>query len=140
MIIYLAGFMSADKKTRDWREEATIKFNLLGIHTLDPFRGKQEVSHDGLKCSHPTELLTARDISDIKHCDAMVLYTLGVDALPRQSIGTWSEFGFAAIGLGLPVIVVADSDSVIKHPFIERWAAQVVGTLDEAVASVAWLR
>lgn len=139
---YLAGYMSADPSTRAWRREAAVKLAAHGVRTLDPFRGKQTLSTDGLSCSHPTSLLTARDKADILRSDVVVLYTIGMNTseITRQSIGTWSEFGFAAIGLGKPVIIVATDDAIRRHPFIEKWAALVVSNIDEAVEAVLWLR
>lgn len=140
MIAYLAGFMSAENWTREWRLEAARKLNAQGVQTLDPFRGKQELSSTGLTCSHPTSLLTARDKMDIKRSDVMILNALRIETLPRQSIGTWSEYGFAAMALDKPIIIVGDNENLKGHPFIQKWAALIVPTLDEAIAAVLWLR
>lgn len=140
MIVYLCGHMSEADETRDWREEAARKLSALRIQSLNPFRGKQSLSEGGVRCSHPTSILTARDKADIKRCDAMILNALGMEKWSRQSIGTWSEFGYCALGLEKPVIVIATLDSVRRHPFIEQWSTQTVDTLDEAIAAVAWLR
>jgi nucleoside 2-deoxyribosyltransferase len=140
MIVYLAGYMSAENWTREWRLEAARRLNIIGVQTLDPFRGKQELSETGLKCSHPTSLLTARDKMDIKRSDVMILNALNIERLPRQSIGTWSEYGYAAMSRDIPIIIIGDNESLKSHPFIEKWASLVVPNLDEAIAAVLWLR
>jgi nucleoside 2-deoxyribosyltransferase len=141
--------MTSDPKTREWRNRATqmlaIQSGLDGfglVTTVDPFRGqpKEKVSKDGLKGAMPGVFLSRRDKWTIDRCDVMLMCVLGIEDLKRQSIGTWAEFGYAGMTGKVPVIVVADHQSVLEHPFVEDLASVVVPTLEEAVKAILWLR
>lgn len=146
MRVYLCGTMTSDPATRLWRLKATellAKDDGFGaISTVDPFRGqpKEKVSKDGLHGAMPGVMLSRRDAWTIRNCDVVLLYALGIEKLDRQSIGTWAEFGYAGMGLHMPIVVVATERQVVAHPFIEDLASLVVPTLEEAIEAIRWLR
>lgn len=141
MKVYLAGTITADKATHEWRETAAHAFRMLGHHAFSPMREKniKSFSADGLKSSEPPSLFVERDEQDIMACDAVLFYTLGIENLERQSIGTWAELGLAR-AYRKPIVVVADHPMVTEYPFIKKWAAIVVPTLVDGINRVHWLR
>ena len=141
MIVYLCGTITADLKTRKWREEATQLLNRYLIGSLSPLRGKDPdaISTDGLTSDIDPILFTTRDLYDIHRSDVLLVYTLGIETLQRPSLGTWAEMGIG-IERAMPMIFVADHPSIVGHPFVKKWASTVVPTLDEAVRAIAWLR
>jgi len=141
MRVYLAGTITGDSSTHEWREDIAREFIHEHIVALTPLRGKNlsQISRDGLRSDIDTKLFVKRDEMDIRSCDAVLLYTLGVERLVRQSIGTWNEMGMAHI-LGKSIIVVADHISVIEHPFTIAHATLVVATLREAIEAIKFLR
>jgi len=148
MYVYLCGTMTSDPETRFWRLKATEELerrsgdDLGKIRTIDPFRGqpKEKVSTDGLHGAMPGKMLSKRDKWSLDRSDVMLLYTLGIEKLDRQSIGTWSEFGYAGMALHIPIIVVAKERQVVAHPFITDMASMIVPTLNEAIDAILWLR
>lgn len=141
MRVYLAGTITADPKTHVWREEVATVLHNLGHTPLSPMRFKNPASFtkDGLKSSEPPSLFVERDEQDIVNCDVVLFNTLGIETLTRQSIGTWAELGLAR-AYRKPIIVVADHPMVTGYPFIVKWAAIVVPTLNEGVHFVDWMR
>lgn len=140
MRVYLAGTITADPKTHSWRAVALERLALAGHRGLSPLRKKDisSFSKDGLKSSEPPSLFVERDEEDIKRCDVILVYTLGVETLTRQSIGTWAEVGLAR-AYRKPIIIVADHPMVTGYPFLVKWAAKIVPTLEEALAVVDFL-
>lgn len=140
MMVYLCGTITADPATHEWRVDAMMALAKRGIKVRSPMRGKNvgSLSKDGLTSNIPPLLFTARDLRDIHKSDALLIYTLGIETLNRQSIGTWAEFGIA-IERGIPIVFVATDPSVVNHPFVKKWASVVVPTLHEAVVWLDWL-
>lgn len=141
MKVYLAGSITADPRTHRWREEAEVILGALGHVVYSPMRLKDPSSFtpDGLKSSEPPSLFVERDEQDILACDVVLMNTLGVETIGRQSIGTWAELGLAR-AYRKPVVVVADHPQVTAYPFISKWASIVVPTLAEGCKWVDWLR
>jgi nucleoside 2-deoxyribosyltransferase len=140
MKVYLAGTITKDPRTHAWRGVAQEQLALRGHKGLSPLRKKDisSFSADGLKSSNPPSLFVERDEEDIKKSDMILVYTLGIETLERQSIGTWAELGLAR-AYRKPIIVVADHPMVKDYPFVVKWAAKVVPTLEEALDLVDWL-
>lgn len=141
MNVYLAGTITADPATHKWREVAAQTLRNMGHIAFSPMRDKNPAtfSKDGLTSSEPPSLFVERDEQDIQACDAVLFYTLGIEKLDRQSIGTWAELGLAR-AYRKPIIVVADHPMVTEYPFIKKWAADVVPTLAQGISRVHWLR
>jgi len=141
-LVYLSGTITPAKEHLAWRKEVTRKLRALGISVLDPIRGKQPADWipSGLDAKTPTTYLhggfVARDWRDVNRADAVLL--VFQSAPLRQSIGTWTEYGWAT-WQGIPVVVCSTIPEVIEHPFVYRLAARVCRTLDEAIAYLAFL-
>jgi len=139
--VYLAGTITGNSVTHEWRETVAEQLLEAGFASLSPLRKKNlsQISADGLRSDIPARLFVTRDKEDIKRCDIVLLNTLGIERLVRPSIGTWAEMGIADT-LGKPLIVVADHASIIEHPFVEEMAAICVPTLRAAVDAIKFLQ
>ena len=142
MRVYLCGTITADPATHSWRAIATEQLTLSGHVALNPLRKKDltQIAPDGLSMLVGAEpvLFVERDERDIRSADVLLMNTLGIEKLERQSIGTWAEMGLAR-GHRIPIVVIADHPSVLGHPFVIKWAAAVVPTLREALQIADWL-
>lgn len=140
MRVYLAGTICRDERMQAWREQAAIRLGRHGIITVSPLRGKDfdKISKDGLTSDIPSRLFVARDLQDIRTCDAMLLVWMK-DLTGRQSIGTWSEMGIA-MERQLPLVVYTDDPKALKHPFVTYAAASICTTMDEAYERLVWLK
>lgn len=140
MRVYLAGTITADPATHKWREDAIAALKAAGHTPLSPLRKKdvRTFSKDGLTCNIKPELFCARDRRDLRSADVVLVYTLGIETLERQSVGTWEEVGMA-VERETPFIIVGTHPTVVNHPFHVTWAAAVVPTLAEALRIIDWL-
>lgn len=140
--VYLAGTVSPDPKHINWRTDATEKLWKNGIHSLNPLRGADPTCWDNSGYETITAMTCSgggfvhRDEMDIKHSDAILLYFM--ESLLRQSIGTWTEFGWAT-ALHKPVIVVSTLPEVVEHPFVWKKAARLCATLDESIEYLKYM-
>lgn len=141
MKVYLAGTITGDTATHQWRRQAASDLSAIGVATLDPLRGKdlRALSEDGLRSDIPATLFVTRDEMDIERADVILMNTLGVEDLMRPSIGTWAEMGLAH-DKHKPLIIIADHVTVEEHPFIIKWATLVVPTLRKAVEAIRFLK
>jgi len=140
MRVYLAGTICQDERVQAWREQATNRLKRHEITTVSPLRGKDfdKISKDGLTSDIPSRLFVARDLQDIRTCDAMLLVWLKT-MTARQSIGTWSEMGIA-MARQLPLVVYTDDPQAWKHPFVTYAAASICKDMEEAYERLIWLK
>lgn len=138
MRVYLAGTISTDPRTWEWRKCLAIQIRMLGHTPMNPMRyqNPKTFTAEGLHdTSVPSSFFWKVDKGDVARSDLMVLvYWRG--ATDRQSIGTWMEFQMAC-ERNIPVIVVTDDLNVRCHPAVEQEAALVVETVDEALTWLA---
>ena len=144
-LVYLCGTITTDPVHLDWREEAERKLAPHGIGVLSPIRGKdpKDWKADGTDAIRPVPYANGgflpRDKRDVRERSDAVLIFFPASAAPdRQSIGTWSEFGWAT-AWDIPVVVASDIPEVTGHPCIWRQAAQVTETLDQAIEYLVFL-
>lgn len=136
--VYLAGTITKEKAHLAWREAAIQYLGHRGIKSLSPCRGKdpESFSPDGLGSSIDPKLFVARDLLDVEKADAvLVVFWKG---LPRQSLGTWFEMGYAH-AKGKPIFIVTDDPSVAFHPFVVKLCASVHDTVQKAADEIAWM-
>lgn len=136
--VYLAGSIRGltYSKAANWRLDLAHEIREK-ITCLSPMRGKRElvgkvITKEVVKASSNPLMgykgIVARDFSDIRRCDAVLVNLLG----STHAIGTLVEIGYAA-ALQKPIIVVLEEDNVHQHPFVTEPASFVVTTLDKAV-------
>lgn len=133
MTVYLSGTITSDVRTQLWRTEAEKMLAEVGIQTLSPMRDKDPASLDrlGFRSNMASKLFVKRDKVDVEFCDAMLIYFPEGICPERQSIGTWTELGWADAA-GKPIILVSDDPRIIAHPFVKELVTAVCGTLSEA--------
>lgn len=140
MIVYLGGSITKDPKHLNWRGTMQEQLMLAGHRALSPMRGKDStrLGEKGLTSDIDPMLFCERDRMDVERADVVIsAYFAG---LPRQSLGTWVEAGWA-IWLHRPWIVYTDDPDVRFHPFVKKWAAAVVTAPDLAglLRTVLWM-
>jgi len=132
MIVYLSGTITPNPKHNQWRGVFHEQLGISSGYTvLDPMRGKkvEDLDAKGYTSAIPFTLFVERDRADIAASDAMiVVFRKG---LSRQSIGTWWECGWASDAL-TPILLMTDDIDVMKHPFMEKYAARRVWFGDTA--------
>jgi hypothetical protein len=60
------------------------------------------------------------------------------ELLTRQSIGTWTEYGWAWI-LNKPVVIVSQLPEILEHPFVWKRAARLCDDMDSAINYLVYL-
>lgn len=138
MVVYLCGSMTKDERHARWREEAEARLAMHGIGVLSPMRKETLQDEAGLTGCHDAKVSVARDLKDLAECDVVLINTLGIETLGRQSIGTWCEMGLAA-AMGKPILVIGDHFMVTGHPFVQTFAMKVCASLANAIDVLLWL-
>jgi nucleoside 2-deoxyribosyltransferase len=137
--LYLCGTITSDQECQQWRNDTIAALDgHPTIEVVDPLRGKNFYSIKGLgfESETPGWWFVTRDVEDVKNSDLLICY---LKYLPqRQSIGTFMELGIA-VAYSIPFIVISEHEEVLRHPFISELAAQIVPTLDEAIAAARFI-
>jgi nucleoside 2-deoxyribosyltransferase len=131
-VVYLAGRianLSYDEAIKE-RDELTKKLNDAGIKCRTPMRGKQHLSgkvitSDVFKNGLTTQEVIARDLNDVKKCDAVVILTGDC-----ASWGTAGEFYYATWVVHKPTLVIATNH---VGGWMEYYATRIVPNFDSAV-------
>lgn len=143
--VYLAGpitGLSYDAAT-DWRFDAFNKLSKHGITGLSPMRGKsylanlKSISGTGeeykdLGVLSTQKSVVARDRMDTTKSDLVLMNLLGAE---RVSIGTMIEAGWADCAR-VPIVLVIEPANIHHHMMLREVAGFVVGSLDEALATI----
>jgi hypothetical protein len=147
--IYLAGNISEDKRTYEWREkfiklmenDARIiivnpcanAFNRDIIKT--PVKDGLEFTKEAIKRSQ--KLLRAKDYQLIKMCSVVVVNLALVNPI-KPPIGTVQELCWAHDIFYLPIIAICGGIENIytTHPWIDECCSAKVETVEEAVEMV----
>lgn len=159
--VYLAGTMTSNENTFNWRIHAEREFKKYGIQSLSPFRGKSithlktstnpEPGKSGVKDDGTIEFadyseltagissnrIVARDFADVRETDILLAnLTNTIDI--RPSIGTISECAWA-FALHKPVICIVDSttnDNYYKHPFMQTFIHHWVDSVEKGIDAI----
>ncbi|KKL18816.1 hypothetical protein LCGC14_2471710 [marine sediment metagenome] len=140
MKVYLCGPMTGetyDEATK-WRNETEYKLNVLGIETIDPFRGKAFLEVDGVlgntNGKSPLESaagIVTRDCWDVSRCDVLLVNFTGAKIV---SIGSCFEIAWAYQRRIPIVIVMEEHGNVHDHCFIDICSGGFrVNSLDAAI-------
>lgn len=133
MRVFLSSYIAPNPCYLDWRKTARDLLELRGMEVIDPIQGVDPANwdHAGLIDTATTPaFMVANDLRKLEMSDALLLYAFA--NLPRQSIGTWFEFAWA-VRARKPVIVVSEDRTIIHHPFIQRFATEIVPSVEEGV-------
>lgn len=142
---YLAGPITglSYAGATDWRFYAVEKLAQHGIRGLSPMRGKHYLSHlksisgtgeeyKDLGVLSTQKSVVTRDRMDTTTSDVVLMNLLGAE---RVSIGTMIEAGWAD-GARVPIVLVIEPENVHHHMMLREIAGFVVGSLDEALATI----
>ena len=149
-LVYLAGGIAglAYDDATDWRIQAKARLAERGIEVLNPMRAKQVldgqnggiISTNHNDYAHLGSFFTskgimARDSTDVRRCDAMLVNLLGAE---KVSMGTVMELGWGFI-LPKPAVVAIEAwgNPHDNHPMIHEAMRFRVESLEEAIDAVA---
>ncbi len=132
--VYIAGGIGnvPMEKIEDYFNGVQAYLEHFGFDTRSPIRAKvldnREVKNGEGYCQkyEPNEIVH-RDLWDIKSSDIVLA------APSEHSIGTFMEIALARLHYDKPVIVVAKSDRIAKHYWIQAFATKIFDNLDDAV-------
>lgn len=146
--IYLAGNISDDPRTYEWREEFTellTKERANGlVRIVNPCANKfnqniKGFGKDGLEFTKEAKnrsqkLLRAKDYQLIKMCNVMIAH-LGLVSPEKPMIGTVQELTWAADVFYMPVIGITEGvdNAYTNHMWIDECCSAKVETVAEAV-------
>lgn len=142
--IYLAGNISEDIRTYEWREEfdALFKDNPRVV-VINPCankfnQGMISSSKDGLSFTKEAskrsqKILRAKDYQLVKICSVIVAH-LGYFSPEKPMIGTIQELTWAHDLFYVPVISITNNEDNIytNHPWIDECCSAKVSTVEDA--------
>jgi len=139
--IYLAGNISADPKTYEWREKVTQllsenyqimnpaanQFNkdLLSKGVNDPEKFKK------MAIKKSQHILIAKDHQLVQDAD-IILVNLAINTPDKPLLGTIYELAWAWM-YRKPVIAIVGDNWYCKHPFVVSTLSGTADTVEEAV-------
>jgi hypothetical protein len=145
--IYLAGNISEDTRTYEWREEFTeimwdepdvVIVNPCGNRFNQGIRDLGKEGKDGLEFTKEAvkrsqKLLRAKDYQMIKMCNVMVAH-LGLSNPKKPMIGTVQELTWATDVFYIPVIALTEGEENIytTHSWIDECVSAWTVSVEDA--------
>ena len=146
--IYLAGNISEDNRTYEWREELIDYLkNESNVVIINPCANKfnqamKNATSDGMAfikeaVKRSQRILRAKDYQLIKICSLVVVH-LGLVSPTKPLIGTVQELTWAHDVFYVPVIGVTsgEDNAYTNHPWIDECCSAKVETVKEAANMV----
>lgn len=143
--IYLAGNISEDPRTYEWREKfVSALADEQRVVTINPCankfnQGMKNASKSGLEFTRRAKelsqrILRAKDYQLVKICSVIVAH-LGYSSKEKPMIGTIQELTWARDVFYIPVIGITGGEDNIytNHPWIDECCSAKVETVEEAV-------
>ena len=143
--IYLAGNISEDIRTYEWREKFTeLIDNDERVIVVNPCanafnQGMKNVGADGLAFTREAKkrsqkILRAKDYQLVKMCSVIVVH-LGFSSAKKPMVGTIQELTWARDIFYVPVVAITNGVENIytTHPWIDECCSAKVKTVEEAV-------
>jgi nucleoside 2-deoxyribosyltransferase len=138
--VYLAGTISADRETHEWRKQAT-KLLEQGMDVIDPGKSiydrwimrTAKGDHDnfnGIVQSEDTKLLLCKSRKGVMESD-VVLVNFKIEPVGRPMIGTIMEIAWAWEH-NIPIVAIPGEGFYNKHPMVR--AAVTMWVLNLALA------
>lgn len=125
--IYLAGTArKGEEFAHGWRDYAINRLDLMGIESVNPFRGKY-ITQD-CQIYNPIEVVT-RDLYDIRRCD---LVLAEMTQLNTAYVGTSMEVISASKFYDKPVVIWAN-EQMSQHYWLRALAVKIDEDLDECI-------
>ena len=146
--IYLAGNISEDIRTYEWREKFTSYFKeepkvvIVNPCATEFNQTMKDSSKDGIEFTklavkRSQKLLRAKDYQLVKMCNCIVV-NLALANPEKPMVGTVQELTWARDIFYIPVIGITEGVTNIYtlHPWIDECCSAKVETLEEAVELV----
>lgn len=143
--VYLAGNISEDIRTYEWREEFTkMVEDENSIVVVNPCvnafnQGMMKVGKDGMEFirearKRSQRILRAKDYQLIKMCSVIIVH-LGLSNIEKPMVGTIQELTWARDIFYVPVIAITEGIENIytTHPWIDECCSAKVKTVEESV-------
>jgi hypothetical protein len=146
--IYLAGNISEDPRTYEWREKFTELISEGNIIVVNPCASKfgqwqknnqessgLEFTRESVKRSQ--KILRARDYQLIKICSVLIV-NLELSSLEKPMVGTIQELTWARDIFYVPVIAITGGVENIytTHSWIDECCSAKVETVEEAAEMI----
>jgi hypothetical protein len=146
--VYLAGNISGDNRTYEWRERFTELVNdEPNVVVINPCANKfnqsmKNVTEDGLAfvreaVKRSQKILRAKDYQLVKICSAIVV-NLELHDVNRPMIGTVQELAWAHDVFYVPVIAITGKEDNIytTHMWMDECCSAKVETVEEAAEMI----
>lgn len=146
--IYLAGNISEDNRTYEWRETFTeLMGGIENVVIVNPCANKfnqamKNAAADGLAFTREAKkrsqkILRAKDYQLVKMCSVIVVNLELVNAI-KPLIGTVQELCWARDVFYLPVVAITGGvDNIYTHhPWIDECCSAKVDTVEESVEMI----
>jgi hypothetical protein len=143
--VYLAGSISNDSRTYEWRERFTeLTKGEPGLVVVDPSTNNFNTGLRGYKkggkvftaeqAKRSQTLLRAKDFQMIKICSLMVV-NIGLVSDKKPLIGTIMELAWSRDIFYIPVIGITEGKSnvYVHHPWVDECISYKVETIEEAI-------
>jgi hypothetical protein len=146
--VYLAGNISEDNRTYEWREKFT---ELIGdeprVVIVDPCKNKfnqamKNATSDGMAFTREAKkrsqrILRAKDYQLVRMCSVIVV-NLALYSQEKPMIGTIQELTWARDVFYVPVIAITHGVENIytTHPWVDECCSAKVETVEEAVEMI----
>jgi nucleoside 2-deoxyribosyltransferase len=143
--IYLAGNISDDPRTYEWREDFKILVEGPYFVVLDPCDNQFNADHKGKIVHLRTDpfphlgILMPKDYHMVKICSIMVV-NLELWTPEKPMIGTIIELGWAFKDFCMPIIAIVGDDTspFCTHPWIRQMVSTKVKDVIEAAQVVRY--
>ncbi len=142
--VYLAGNISNDPRTYEWREKfESAMEDEPKVIVVNPCANKfnqamRNATADGLAFAKEAKkrsqkILRAKDYQLVKMCSAIVV-NLALSSPEKPLVGTIQELTWARDVFYVPVIAITEGvDNIYtSHPWIDECCSAKVGTVEEA--------
>jgi hypothetical protein len=146
--IYLAGQISNDIRTYEWREKFTeLVVDEPGIVVVNPCanafnQGMRKVGSNGLEFAKEAvkrsqKILRAKDYQLVKMCNAIVVH-LCFSTPEKPMVGTLQELSWARDIFYTPVVAITNGEDNIytTHPWVDECVSAKVEMVEEAAEMI----
>jgi len=146
--IYLAGNISEDNRTYEWREDFTeLMSDVDNVVVVNPCankfnQGMKNTTSEGVAFvkeakKKSQKILRAKDYQLVK-MSSVIVVNLELHNVNRPMIGTVQELAWASDVFYVPVIAITGKEGNIytHHPWIDECCSAKVETVDEAAEMI----
>jgi nucleoside 2-deoxyribosyltransferase len=144
MKVYLAGPITEDSRTHQWRTEATHKLgshfeidnpasSKFDVESLKEAGGDPETIHN-IVDRHQSEILLPKSYQSVSQCD-ILLVNFAIEPKDRPMVGTIMEVAWAYL-THKTVIAIRGTGYYTRHPMIKGAVHAWADDLTEAIGII----